>query len=132
MTLALDQASAYVAAASTAATGHGAAVSIAVVDLTGRLVAFARMPGAGALTADVSVTKASTAVLLQGDTNDFGAAGALVDAVAYPLALVPGGVLIRDRTGQPWGGIGVAGAAPDIDHAVARAAVDDIEPTSVQ
>lgn len=131
MTLTLDQANALLAAASTAATEHGAAMSIAVVDLTGRLVAFARMPGAGALSADVSVAKASTAVLLEGDTKDFGAATALTDAVAYPLALVPGGILIRDKSQQPLGGIGVAGAAPEIDHAVARAAVDSTNPTSV-
>ena len=122
MVLTLEQAGALITAATRAAADQNAQLSVAVVDLSGRLVAFARMTGAAPLTADISHSKAVSAVLLHGDTRDFTSATALTTAVAYPLALVPGGVLVRDEAGSPVGALGVAGSSPETDHAVARAA----------
>ena len=126
MALDLVVANAIIAEATRAANAQQARITVAVVDLTGHLVALARMPGASPLTADISHTKAQTAVLLAGDTRDFQMAAALATAVDLPLALIPGGILLHDDEGIQMGAVGVAGAAPDVDDALGRAAAKAI------
>lgn len=93
-----------------------------MVDLTGRLVAFARMDDAPPLDRRHQPGQRGLGDRAERRTRDLTAATALTAAVGYPLALVPGGVLVPDAAGSPVGAVGVAGSSPETDHAVARTA----------
>lgn len=119
-TVSLAGANAMIEAARREAEARGAKVSIAILDRGGHLVAFARMDGLHAGTVAVAEAKARTALLYNRPTEAFAkgiASGAtallsLPDVVAFPGGLpLPGGL----------GAIGVSGAAPDVDEAIAQA-----------
>ncbi|MRG59487.1 heme-binding protein [Agromyces sp. CFH 90414] len=126
----LDLAVELVGAARAHAESLGVAVSIAVVDAGGHLVAFARMDGAEIAGPTLAVDKAFTAVAHRAATGDLG-----------PLA-VPGGPLaglhangggryVVFAGGLPLAvdgvvaaGVGVSGASADEDAACAAAAAE--------
>jgi glc operon protein GlcG len=113
------------AAAKAEAAKRGLSVSIAVLDRGAQLVAFARLDGIHVGTVAVSIAKAKTSALYNRASSALsaGLAGgntallSLPDLVALPggLPLTAGGVLV--------GAIGVSGAAPDVDEAIAAAGV---------
>lgn len=108
-----------------AAQQRGFAVSVAVVDQAGHLVAFRRMDGALAGPIDVSIKKARTAALFGTDSIDLGQ-GAQPGGAIYTLEHTNGGLIsfgggvqLR-RAGQSLGAIGVAGASVEADEELAR------------
>ncbi|WP_431971637.1 GlcG/HbpS family heme-binding protein [Nocardia sp. bgisy134] len=128
MTISLDQADSVVAAARRAATDRGETVTIAVVDGDGRLIAFARMPGAALPTIDSAQHKAAAAIVLGFDTIQMASLSdpghLLPGAVSSGDPIVPhgGGVLIR-AGGVVIGALGVSGATtPIVDHKIASTA----------
>ena len=98
-------------------------MSVAVVDAWGTLVSFARMDGAGALTARMSQNKAYTAASFGNDTRNINAwfKGAGKDVAWYDdhrLTPVHGGVCVR--SGKVLiGAIGTSGRHEDEDEALA-------------
>ncbi len=128
MELDLELALAMIAAARSEATVVGAAVSIAVVDAGGNLVAFARMDGAEIAGPVLARDKAYTAVAHRIATAD------LADLVApggelAGMYAADGGRYIAFAGGLPlWsqdrvvGGIGVSGGTAAQDAGIAAAA----------
>jgi glc operon protein GlcG len=110
-----------------AAQGRGVAVTIALVDAGGHLLGFLRMDGVHTATCDVAVAKARSSAAFRRPIRLFAeqlAAGNL------SLLTIPGCVPLQG--GIPFkldetmiGAVGVSGAAPDIDEAIALAIVKD-------
>lgn len=117
----------------TAAQGHALArdlaVTVAVVDAGGHLVALDRMDGAFALSTRIAEAKAQGAAIWQRDghviAEQQSERPAFVAAVSElsRLPLVPGAgsVVVRDADGAVLGAVGVSGATPDEDRACAEA-----------
>ena len=107
----------------------GLALSIAVIDDGGHLLAFARMDGIHVGTVDVSMAKARTAVLFKKPTAAFGEglAGGALGILAMP-AIIPfeGGIPLLVE-GHLVGAIGASGSSPDKDGAVSAAGVQALE-----
>ena len=129
--LSLDQAQSAIAAGIAAAARLGVApVSLAIVDAAAHPLAFARMDGALLGSIEVARGKARTAALFQTD----GAALALAlqpGGGAYTmqnthggLVAMAGGLMVWRDDGLPLGAIGVSGASPQQDEAVARAVLE--------
>ncbi len=121
--LSLAGANAMIAAALKEAETRGVRVSVAVLDRGANLVAFVRMDGIHPGTVAVATAKARTAVLYNRPTAGF--ATALTDGNFALLSLpdvtaFPGGIPLAGSHGAA-GGIGVSGAAPDVDEAIAKA-----------
>jgi uncharacterized protein GlcG (DUF336 family) len=102
-------------------------MNIAVVDAGGNLKAFGRMDGAWLGSIDISIRKARTARFFDMNTGDIGAlsqpGGPLynIEVSNGGLITFPGGIPLRDGSGQVIGGIGVSGSTVENDHAVAEA-----------
>jgi glc operon protein GlcG len=111
-TLTLTEAEAAVRASLAEAEAKGAKISVAVVDAGGVLLAFARMEGARGHTVDLALQKARAAASV-------GVATSLI-AKARPEATSAGGAPVM-ADGECAGAVGVAGALPDIDEAIAEA-----------
>ena len=97
---------------------------IAVVDVGGHLLAFARMDGAFALSVDTALRKAQTAASYGVPTGDIAAGIDLKLAIATEGKRInlPGGLpVIVD--GHVIGGIGVGSGTGEQDKEVARAAL---------
>ena len=130
MNITLEQAEKAIAAAKNKAVQIDTKMDICVVDAGANLVAFARMDGAWIGSIDISQKKAKTAAWFTMDTAD------LVDAVqpGAPLYNIehsngglitfPGGVLIKNSTGEIIGAIGVSGSSVENDHTVALAGAE--------
>jgi len=130
MNITLEQAEKAIAAAKNKAVEIDTKMDICVVDAGANLVAFARMDGAWIGSIDISQKKAKTAAWFTMDTAD------LVDAVqpGAPLYNIehsngglitfPGGVLIKNSTGEIIGAIGVSGSSVENDHTVAVAGAE--------
>ncbi|WTW98592.1 heme-binding protein [Streptomycetaceae bacterium NBC_01309] len=108
-----------------AATGR--AVSVAVVDSAGTLVAFHRMDGALRFSADLAVAKARTSASF-GRTTAF-MEGLMTDRAAFSQSFTEIGGWYLGRgghplllDGRPVGGIGVSGDAADYEDELAREA----------
>ncbi len=103
----------------------GVPVTVAVCDAGGHLLALLRSEGALLASLESAQTKARTAVYFGAETRhlpgDRPITPALLGAVGYPLAFLPGGIPIREN-GIIVGGIGVGGGLPDQDQAIACAA----------
>lgn len=105
----------------------GGAYGVCLVDDGGHVLLHARQPEATVAAADSALTKARTAVWLGADTGGLPAGSPVVPALAagmpWPLAVFPGGLVLRTG-GRVVGGVGVGGSVdPAQDVAVARAAV---------
>ena len=127
MNISLSQAEAAIAAAKTKAAAINTKMNICVVDAGSNLVAFAHMDGAWIGSVDISIKKAKTAAWFIMDT-------AALSPLIQPgqplyniehsnggLITFPGGVIIKNETGEVIGAIGVSGNSVENDHAVAEA-----------
>ncbi|MFI5283128.1 MAG: heme-binding protein [Candidatus Dormibacterales bacterium] len=124
----LDQAQRAVANAHAKATQLGVAVTAAVVDLGGLLVAAGRMDGAPPISPQIAEAKAAGAAMFLRDgawlaevakerPGFFSAADRLAR-----VPLIPGlGSALLKRDGKVIGAIGVSGARPDQDLECAEA-----------
>lgn len=107
-------------------------MNISVVDAGANLVAFARMDGAWLGSLDVSIKKAKTARYFDMNTGILGElsqpGGSLynIEHSNGGLITFPGGVPIKNGSGEIIGAIGVSGSAVENDHAVAEAGASAI------
>lgn len=110
-------------AASAEATGQAWAVSIAIVDEGGHLLAFRRLPGASRSSVQIAIDKARSAALTRRPTSFFeqmlieGKPGTASLNNVIPMA---GGVPIEAK-GQVVGAIAVSGVASEFDVQIAQA-----------
>lgn len=104
-------------------------MNIAVVDAGANLVAFVRMDGAWLGSADIAVKKAKTARFFDFPTGEIGKLsqpGSSLYGIEHSnggLISFPGGIPIKDGSGEVVGAIGVSGSTVEDDHAVAEAGV---------
>jgi uncharacterized protein GlcG (DUF336 family) len=123
----LEQAQKIVAAAQAKATEIGTKMDIAVVDAGANLKAFVRMDGAWLGSIDICIKKAKTARFFDMPSGEIGKlsqpGGALYNIEHSNGGLIsfPGGVLIKDASGEIIGAIGVSGSTVDDDLTVAEA-----------
>lgn len=119
-----------VQAAEAHARQNGWAVSIAVVDASGELVAFLRMDGASPASVDISRGKARTAARLRRPTRaieDAVAGGRSVMMTIEGVVALEGGVPIVIE-GVVIGAVGVSGVTSVQDGQVAQAGVEAVRP----
>jgi len=127
MNITLSQAESVIAAAKEKALKIKTKMNISIVDTGGNLVAFVRNDGAWLGSVDIAIRKAKTAVYFQMDT-------AALSPMVQPgkplfqiehsnggLITFPGGVVIKDASGEIIGAIGVSGSTVDDDADVAKA-----------
>lgn len=114
-------------------------VSIAIVDSGGHLVLFERMMSPyGWATGNISIAKASTAVMFNQSTDAVAQWGAAIPGFASSMATMTEGKFIMAAGGWPIrmggatiGGIGVSGGnAPGRDDEIARAGLGALEAMS--
>ena len=123
----LEQAQAVVAAALAKSTEIGTLMNVAVVDEGGNLTAFAKQDGAWMGSIDISMRKAQTSRFFDMPTGAIGElsqpSGALynIEHSNGGLITFPGGLPIKDATGEIIGAIGVSGSTVENDHTVAEA-----------
>ena len=118
------------AAAAAEARKQGWAVSIAVVDPAGELVAFLRLDGAAFSSIDVSRAKARTAARFRRPTKalDSALTNGRLAILGLPGATpVEGGVPIVIN-GETVGAVGVSGVTSAQDAQIARAGADAVKP----
>ncbi len=136
MPLSLENAQTVIAGAHERARELGIAVSVAVVDESGLLVALARMDGAPPISPEIAEAKACGCALWrrEGDSleavyQDRPGFFAQVDRMARrPLMPGKGSLLVR-RSADVLGAIGVSGGTPDQDVDCGRAGLALLEPS---
>ncbi len=111
--------------------GQGYQVAAAVVDRSGRLLAFSRDPLAGAHTIEVARRKAYSAASFQASTLELQQRGGMQSLHNTADVLIIGGGVPVQVGGQFYGAVGVSGAPAkdamgDMDDACARAGIDHI------
>jgi glc operon protein GlcG len=119
-TLVLSDAHAIVAACLETARSLGVNVSIAVVDEAGKLIHFTRMDEARAYTADLAIRKAQSSA-------GIGVPTSMLEALAkerpmQDVLALRGGIPFLHQ-GKPAGAVGVSGAQPELDDAIATAGI---------
>jgi len=123
----LDQAQMVVDAAVKKSQDIATLMNVTVVDAGGNLKAFARMDGAWLGSIDISAKKARTARFFDMDSGEIGKlsqpGGPLynIEVSNGGLITFPGGVPLKNASGEVIGAIGVSGSTVDNDHAVATA-----------
>ena len=123
----LSQARAALDAAINKSTEMGVKMDICIVDAGANLKSFARMDGAWLGSIDISIKKARTARFFDMNTGVIGElsqpGGALYNIEHSNGGLIsfPGGVPIKNSSGEVIGAIGVSGSSVEDDHAVAEA-----------
>ena len=121
----LKQARAAVDAAMEKSQELGVKMNITVVDAGANLKAFARMDDSWLGSIDISTKKARTARFFNMNTGEIGKlsqpGGALynIEHSNGGLITFPGGVPIKNRSGETIGAIGVSGSTVENDHIVA-------------
>jgi glc operon protein GlcG len=100
----------------------GVAVSIAIVDDAGQLVQFGRMDGARAYTVDLAMRKARTAAAVGVATRIITEMSRNTAGPVSEAAVGSGGLPVL-AGGATIGAIGISGAKPEIDEAIAAAGV---------
>ena len=128
--VALEGAQRALQAALAEAVKQGWQVSIAVVDVAGELVGFARMDGAPMASVDISRAKARTAARLRRSTRTLDStltAGRLAILGLDGITPVEGGVPIVVN-GEVIGAVGVSGATSAQDGQVATAGAAVVKP----
>lgn len=132
MNITLTQAEKIVSAAKEKSTAIDTRMNIAVVDAGANLVAFGRMDGAWLGSLDISIKKAKTARYFDMDTGNIGGlsqpGGPLynIEHSNNGLITFPGGIPIKNASGEIIGAIGVSGSSVENDHAVAEAGASAI------
>jgi uncharacterized protein GlcG (DUF336 family) len=125
--LTLEAAERIVAAAKAKAAEINTKMDIAVVDAGGNLKTFVRMDGAWLGSIDIAQRKARTARWFDMDTGVIGKLsqpGGPLYGIEHSnggLITFPGGVPLKNATGEVVGGIGVSGSTVENDHTVAAA-----------
>ena len=114
------------AAAEAEARRNGWAVTIAIVDHGGHLLALDRLDGAAPATAHIAPAKANTAALVGKESKGFedqinGGRFAFLSVPTLQGVLEGGVPIIKD--GQCIGAVGVSGVRPEQDAQVARAGI---------
>jgi glc operon protein GlcG len=113
---------------------RGAAVTIVLCDGGGHLLRLERLDGANAASAEVAAAKARLAALTARPSADLERAingerpalQQLAILLSQPVAAMGGGLPLLLR-GQLLGAIGVSGMTPDVDAAIATAALAALE-----
>lgn len=119
-----------------AAEQAGVRINLAVVDLSGVLLAFGRMDGAFTLSADIAVDKARTVVGFGGIASGALYAAlegepAVRDGIAMRSGVAAFGGGIALRVGEDLvGAVGVSGGSAEQDTQVAQAAADALRATA--
>ncbi len=132
MNITLKQAEKIIATAQEKALAIDTKMNIAVVDSGANLVAFARMDGAWLGSLDISIKKAKTARFFDMDTGIIGGLsqpGQPLFNIEHSndgLITFPGGVPIKNNSGEIIGAIGVSGSSVENDHTVAQAGASAI------
>ena len=127
MNITLKQAEKAIAAAQQKAVAIDTKMNIAIVDAGANLVAFARMDGAWLGSLDISIKKAKTARFFDMNTGIVGElsqpGGSLynIEHSNNGLITFPGGIPIKNASGEIIGAIGVSGSSVENDHTVADA-----------
>ena len=130
--IAWTAAHAAVGAAAQAAAAMDARVNVAVVDASGVLAAFVRMPGAPLHSVEIAIDKAYTAVSFGLPTHQWtealqGHSAAVRDGIVRrPRFVAFGGGLPLVEAGQRIGAIGVSGGSEEQDQAIAEAGLDEL------
>lgn len=112
------------------AAQYGKAITVAVVDGGGFLVALERQPGARPMTPSIATSKAYSAAVMQRPTNmlkgwsdsDPVFFSQVAGMGMHPIVATEGGVTIK-KDGQLVGGLGVSGGRPEEDQAICEAAL---------
>ena len=132
-TLTLHQAEKAIAAAQAKARDLNLKMNIAVVDAGANLTAFARMDGAWLGSVDIALKKAKTARYFDMPTGELGKISQpgnslyQIEVSNGGLITFPGGIPIKDASGEVIGAIGVSGSTVENDHAVAEAGVKALQ-----
>jgi len=127
--ISLEQARAAVDAAVEKSKELNLKMDIAVVDGGANLKAFVRMDGAWLGSIDIAIKKARTARFFDMNTGEIGKlsqpGGSLynIEHSNDGLITFPGGVPIKNSSGEVIGAIGVSGSTVENDHTVAEAGV---------
>ncbi|MCZ4221771.1 GlcG/HbpS family heme-binding protein [Pedobacter rhodius] len=127
MNITLEQAESVIAAAKKKATEINTKMNIAVVDAGSNLIAFVHMDGGWIGSVDISMKKAKTAAWFQMDTKALtplvqpGQPLFNIEHSNGGLITFPGGVILKDASGEIIGAVGVSGSTVDDDHEVAEA-----------
>lgn len=127
-TLTLERAEQVIAAAKAKAKEKNWAMSIAVVDGAGNLIALARMDGARWLTAGVAQSKAFTAATFRRTSREVGELAqtrpqlfnSISSLTGKPLLLAGGGLPLILK-GELVGGVGASGGTEEQDEECAKA-----------
>ncbi|AHM60805.1 hypothetical protein D770_12755 [Flammeovirgaceae bacterium 311] len=127
MNITLTQAEKIISVAKEKSSALDTKMNIAVVDAGANLVAFARMDGAWLGSLDIAIKKAKTARFFDMNTGEIGGlsqpGGSLynIEHSNNGLITFPGGIPIKNASGEIIGAIGVSGSTVENDHAVAEA-----------
>lgn len=128
-TVSLDMALDLLAGVRAAAIEQNVALAAAVVDIGGNVVASSRMDGAQLVAMPLAIDKAWTAVACGAPTERWAESSApggsdwgLSTSLGGRLVVFPGGLPIHSG-GTLIGGIGVSGAAANVDRGCAEAAL---------
>ncbi|PIB38281.1 GlcG/HbpS family heme-binding protein [Maribacter sp. 4G9] len=132
MNITLAQAEKAIAAAKQKSTAIDTKMNIAIVDAGANLVAFSRMDGAWLGSLDIAIKKAKTARYFDMNTGVIGELsqpGQPLFNIEHSndgLITFPGGVPIKNASGEIIGAIGVSGSSVENDHTVAEAGANEI------
>lgn len=127
MNITLEQAQKVIEAAIVKSKELRAKMNIAVMDSGVNLVAFAKMDDAWLGSIDIAHKKAKTARYFNMNTGEIGKLSQPgqplynIEHSNNGLISFPGGVLIRDSSGNIIGSVGVSGSSVENDHEVAAA-----------
>ena len=130
--LTLSDARRVIAAAEKKAEEIGQPMNIAVVDTGANLISHVRMDGAWLGSIDIALKKARTARYFDTPTGDLGGmsqpGGPLfgIEVSNGGLITFPGGIPLRNTSGEVIGAIAVSGSTVENDHAVAEAGVKSL------
>lgn len=127
MNITLEQAEKAIIAAKQKALAIDTKMNIAIVDAGANLVAFGRMDGAWLGSLDISIKKAKTARFFDmntgiiGELSQPGQSLFNIEHSNNGLITFPGGIPIKNASGEIIGAIGVSGSSVENDHTVAEA-----------
>jgi uncharacterized protein GlcG (DUF336 family) len=112
---------------------QGTALSVAIVDAGGHLIAAKRADGARALTPSIAIAKAYSAAIMERPTNMLqewaqdnpGFFAQLSQMAGHPIVAAEGGVTVK-RDGEVLGGLGVSGGTPEQDQQACEEALKEL------
>jgi uncharacterized protein GlcG (DUF336 family) len=130
MKLGYEAARELIALAEESGAQYGKALSLAVVDDGGFILAVGRQDGARPMTPSIAISKAYSAAVMRRATNmlkvwsesDPTFFSQVARMGMYPIVATDGGVPIK-RDGEIIGGLGVSGGRPEEDQAICESAL---------